>query len=90
MQWYNELHQHAAPRSARVRKGTSCNANRLNIDDTDSESDDDDTKASDPSKPWLDKWNTYFHTLEVVPDGMGIVRWWGVCTLYSLVNLVSC
>jgi hypothetical protein len=51
----------------------------MNIDDTDSESDNGGNEAVDPSRPWLDEWNTYFNTHEVVPEGMGIVRWWGVC-----------
>ena len=54
----------------------------MNIDDTDSESDDGSNKAVDPSRPWLDEWNMYFNTHEVVPEGMGIVRWWGVCQPY--------
>jgi hypothetical protein len=32
----------------------------------------------DPSKPWLDEFNLYLNTLEVVPEGMDTIRWWGV------------
>lgn len=80
MQRYNDLHQHAVPPSTHARKGTSrAKTSRMNIDDTDSESDNGGNEAVDPSRPWLDEWNTYFNTHEVVPEGMGIVRWWGVC-----------
>ena len=40
------------------------------------------TVASDPSKPWLDEWNPYIQTHESVPEGMGIVCWWGVRHFY--------
>ena len=52
--------------------------NRLNIDDTDSDSDENTDGVIDPNRLWLDEWNTYFNTHEVVPEGMGIIRWWGV------------
>jgi hypothetical protein len=45
----------------------------------DSESDNNSNNLIDPNRPWLDKWNTYVNTNEVVPEGMGIVHWWGVC-----------
>ena len=34
-------------------------------------------------KPWLTEWSCYEKTHEAVPDSMGIVQWWGVCTMYS-------
>jgi hypothetical protein len=78
VQRYNNLHQHAAP-AARICKGSSHHkTNHLNIDDMDSESDDNSNDLMDPNRPWLDEWNTYFNMNEVVPVGMGIVRWWGV------------
>ena len=49
--------------------------NRLNIDDMDSDSDENTDGVIDPNRPWLDEWNTYFNTHEVVLEGMGIVRW---------------
>lgn len=86
MQRYNDLHQHAAPNSTRVRKSNSRhNTSRLNIDDTDTESDNNDDDSTDPNRPWLDEWTMYFNTHEAVPDGMGIVHWWGVClTLFPV------
>ena len=63
--------------------------NRLNIDDTDTESDDTDG-VIDPSRLWLDEWSTCFNTQEVVPDRMGIVCWWGVShSLYSNTRYVT-
>jgi hypothetical protein len=50
----------------------------MNVDDTDTENGDDDGEIYDAGKPWLSEWNRYERTLEAIPDGMGIVRWWGV------------
>ena len=61
---------------------------RLNIDDTDSESDDNNNETSDPSRPWLDKWNSYLGIQEVIPEDMGVVHWWGVWLQYLLFKLV--
>ena len=52
----------------------------MNTDDTDSESDED----GDPSRPWLDEWITYLSSHEVIPEGVGIVRWWGVRVFFLL------
>jgi len=43
------------------------------------EDSDGEAAPSDPTKPWLTEFNLYATTHESVPDGMGIVRWWGVC-----------
>jgi len=62
---------------------------RHNIDDTDSEIE---VAAVDPMKPWLDEWNTYIQTHEIIPEGMGLVRWWGVrifSNLWLLVLIIS-
>jgi hypothetical protein len=59
---------------------------RLNIDDTDSENNDDSDETIDLSRPWLNEWNAYFNTHDVVPEGMGVVRWWGVCSSYPCSN----
>jgi hypothetical protein len=50
---------------------------RRNNDDTDSETEEAVTVA-DPTKPWLIEWNMYIQTHEAIPEGMGMVRWWGV------------
>jgi len=39
---------------------------------------DEESTSSDPSKLWLRKWNLYLQTHKVIPQGMGIVKWWGV------------
>jgi len=51
------------------------------MDDT-SEEEEVTVAASDPSKPWLEEWNLYIQTHETVPEGMGIVCWWGVHSFY--------
>ena len=76
VQRYTDLHQHAAPSPPHARKGIlNHKMNHLNIDDTDSDSDENTDGVIDPNRPWLDEWNTYFNTHEVVLEGMGIVRW---------------
>ena len=63
VQRYTDLHQHAAPIHTHARKGISNRkTNCLNIDDTDSESNDNADGVIDPSQPWLDEWNSYFNT----------------------------
>jgi hypothetical protein len=50
-----------------------------NIDDTDTEDNTDSGEtASSPANAWMDKWKSYINTIKDVPDGMGLVRWWGV------------
>ena len=52
---------------------------RQNVDDTESEAEGDNGEPIDAERPWLSEWNCYEKTHEAVPEGMGIVRWWGVC-----------
>jgi hypothetical protein len=57
---------------------------RQNTDDTDtdeSDNSDDGTVSSDPSKPWLGEWSSYIQTHEIVPEGMTMVKWWGVSSI---------
>ena len=68
-----------------IRKST-----RRNIDDTDSEDDTEACEAAiDPTNAGMDEWKSYLNTVEDIPDGMGIVRWWGVCHPYSLCVCVT-
>src|ERR1700761_8543280 len=57
----------------------TCKSSRPNVDDTDTE---DNSDSCDPavssSNARMDEWKTYLNTIEDIPDGMGIVRWWGV------------
>jgi hypothetical protein len=55
----------------------------MNINDTDSESDED-NDIIDPNRPWLDQWTAYLNSNEVIPEGLGMVHWWGVCGLFLL------
>jgi hypothetical protein len=59
---------------------------RCNVDDTDSKSDGDDCQQVDATNSWIDEWKLYIDTNEVVPDEMGIVRWWGVHISFSCYN----
>ena len=52
---------------------------RQNVDDTDSEEEGHSGEVHDVARPWFAEWNRYEKTHEAIPDGMGIVCWWGVC-----------
>lgn len=78
IQKYNDLRKHAATIFTHDRKPSSSNnPRRLNIDDTDSESDED-SEDVDPDRLWLNEWSAYLNSDEVVPEGMGTVHWWGI------------
>jgi hypothetical protein len=32
----------------------------------------------DPNKPWLKEFNHYLNTVDEIPDGLTVVKWWGV------------
>ncbi len=81
---YQKLHAHLQMASLSTHKSKTLSLNGLhhqNVDDTDTEDDDDDDvfdNLVDPSRPWLEEWNLYLNTHDIVPEGMGIVCWWGV------------
>ena len=33
----------------------------------------------DSEKPWMAEFNRYLNTHDVLPEGMTVVKWWGVC-----------
>ena len=75
-----------APKAAASLLRTGC----WTIDDTDSSSDDDEClRAANPADAYLEEWNLYVNTHEAVPDGMGIVQWWGVCIITLFLTLIS-
>lgn len=70
-------------------KGTSTKITTLLRELSDDESDDDHppsrtAELSDPNKPWKSEFDRYLETIEQVPEGMDIIKWWGVCDLTSL------
>ena len=81
-------------KSARICKITSTRkSTHRNIDDTDTEDDTENGKsAARPANAWMDEWKNYINTIEDVPDGMDLVRWWGVRILFhahvSLLTLI--
>ena len=83
MQWYEDLHWDTVPTSTNVHKGIShCKKNRhLIVDETDSESDNNNNEVTD--QPWLDKWTDYINTNKFVPEGMGVICWWGYDSILS-------
>ena len=54
--------------------------------DSEDDAEDCDATANSPNA-WVDEWKAYINTNEDVPEGMGIVRWWGVsdCVLFVCV-----
>ena len=38
----------------------------------------------DTDKPWLAEFNRYLTTHDVLPEGITIVKWWGVCNVFFL------
>jgi len=79
---FNALHQDHDPgtKPTHIRKGGKVHKSaRRNLDDTDSEDDADDLEATVASpNAWMDEWRSYLNTNEDIPEGMSIVRWWGV------------
>ena len=59
----------AAPRSKHGHR---------NVDDTDSSLDDEDYPEASSTVNYLEEFNLYLNTNEIVPDDIGIVSWWGV------------
>jgi hypothetical protein len=81
-------------KSAQVRKAPpSCKSSRPNVDNTDTEGDDDSYEAAvSLTHIGMDEFKMYLNTLEEVPDGMDIVRWWGVSfsIFHSRASLIHC
>lgn len=50
----------------------------------DSDWDMSDEGEGDTDKPWLAEFNRYLNTHDVLPEGMTIVEWWGVCNVFFL------
>src|ERR1700761_3419404 len=81
MERYNEKTSKAQPQATCVRKAVHSPAKlgrHRNVDDTDSSDDEDCQQAISKGDAYLEEWNLYLNTHEVVPDNIGIVRWWGV------------
>jgi hypothetical protein len=81
---FEELNKKSQPQATRICKTlSSSKRGRQNIDDTDTESDDDDCQqVVNTDNCRIEEWKLYLNTHEVVPDGVGIARWWGVCVLF--------
>ena len=71
---------------------TTPKSHHPNIDDTKTEDDSDDGEmAASPGNDWMDEWTSYINAADNVPNGMGLVCWWGVqiLLLYSRVSLLT-
>jgi hypothetical protein len=90
---FNEQNKKCQPQatSKHVRKKVqSIKRRHENIDDTDSSSDDDDCQqVANTANTSLEEWKLYLNTHEVVPDDIGIVRWWGCVSHLYFVTATS-
>ena len=78
---YNEKNSQAQPKAACTCKTVSLKTSgwRPNIDDTDSSDDDKGCQqVTNKGDAYQEEWSLYLNTHEIVPDDMGVVRWWGV------------
>ena len=72
MKLRNEKLTASAPKPKTTKK------KQQNMDDTDSEDSSDEEPEVDNAQPWLHEWTLYTTTHDIVPENVGIVRWWGV------------
>ena len=91
---YNQKNENLLPVVTHVRKVAASppKIGRWIVDDTESSSDDDDSpQVANMADTYLEEWNAYINTNEVVPDGMGTVQWWGVrvISLFTESDLTS-
>jgi hypothetical protein len=84
------LESNPSTKAMRIRKPPPTRkTTHPNVDDTDTEDDSDTCEAAvSPSNAGTDEWKTFLNTIEDIPDGMSVVRWWGVC--YSFWILFAC
>ena len=59
------------------------------MEDSDSDWDMSTEGEGDSEKPWLAEFNHYLNTHDVLPEGMTVVKWWGVCNFLILFHLCS-
>lgn len=69
--------QGTPPRSSKKQK------TQILLHDVDSDADSDSDKVRDDSEaskaPWLVEYEQYMNTNDIIPPGMSVVAWWGVC-----------
>jgi hypothetical protein len=41
----------------------------------------------DPKKPWLKEFNYYLNTVDEIPNGLTVVKWWGVRVLFTFLQM---
>jgi hypothetical protein len=77
---FQELQSNLSTTPVQVRKAPPTRkSSRPNIDDTDTEDDTDACEAAvSPGDSGMVEWKSYLSTREDIPDGMSVVRWWGV------------
>ena len=60
-----------------------CKGIHPNIDDTNTEDNTNDDEGSTyQANAWMEEWKSYINSIEDVPEGMSLVHWWGVCSLF--------
>ena len=83
LEHFNMLQSKPSVKSMCVCKTpVTCKPAHPNIDDTDSEDDSNSNQAAIIlANVWVDEWQVYLNTNEDIPNGLGIVHWWGVCSV---------
>lgn len=88
---FNSLQQDPGEKSKTLCKSSSkCKSAHPNINDTDTEDNAGDSEATAAlSNAWMVEWKAYLNTNEDIPEGMGIVQWWGVSMSILLVYVTN-
>ena len=50
----------------------------LQLSDDEDDEDSPVQSQGDPNKPWLKEFNRYLSGMEMIPEKMSLVSWWGV------------
>ena len=96
MERYNEMDKRS-PQATRVHKVATLpqKTGHWKVDDTDSSSEEEDLRpVTNSANLSMEEWKLYLNTREDVPDDIGIVRWWGVRKMFTILvlgsNLIMC
>ena len=91
MERYNEMDKRP-PQATCVHKVATLpqKSGHWKVDDTDSSSDEEDHQpVTNSANLSMEEWKLYLNTCEDVPDDIGIVCWWGVCNMSTILVLGS-
>lgn len=88
IEWYMPLNtknlNHPSQSQSKSSLASTGKQQHVNMDDTESEGEDGDGEGYDAERPWFAEWNHYEKMHKAVPEHMGIVQWWGVRHIITL------